>query len=94
MSSAPQSTRQCSSLAQTSPEPQPPKSIPNPHADRAMSVWKEFVEPNNQYAAEFGKKGELPLPPGKKLAIITCMDARIKYVAPYADAPVPTHIPV
>ncbi|KAK7694297.1 hypothetical protein QCA50_001479 [Cerrena zonata] len=81
MSSTPQITRQSSSLAQTSPDPLPPKSIPDPHADSPMSVWKEFIEPNKQYAADFGSKGELPLPPGKKLTIVTCMDARINVYA-------------
>lgn len=74
----PQSTRQNSTIAQTSPDPQPPQSKHSPHADLPMVAWKEFIKPNEQYAADFGSKGELPLPPGKKLAIVTCMDARIK----------------
>lgn len=32
---------------------------------------------NRAYAAQFGKKGDLPLPPGKKFAVLTCMDARL-----------------
>ncbi|KAL4243170.1 Carbonic anhydrase [Abortiporus biennis] len=46
-----------------------------------MSVYKEFIEPNNAYVANFGDKGKLPLPPAKKLAIVTCMDARINVYA-------------
>lgn len=42
-----------------------------------MSVHKEVIDANNQYAANFGKKGELPLPPARRFAILTCMDARL-----------------
>jgi carbonic anhydrase len=41
-----------------------------------MSVASEFVEANAQYAAGF-TKGDLPLPPGRKVAVLVCMDARI-----------------
>ncbi len=34
-----------------------------------MPAHQEWVENNNQYAATFGEKGELPLAPAKKLAI-------------------------
>lgn len=37
----------------------------------------EVVRANAAYAAQFGKKGDLPLPPGRKFAILTCMDARL-----------------
>ncbi|KAJ6515407.1 carbonic anhydrase [Mycena sanguinolenta] len=37
----------------------------------------EFVQRNEPYVASFGDKGALPMPPGKKLLIITCMDARL-----------------
>lgn len=43
-----------------------------------MSAYKDFAKPNEEYVATFGDKGKLPLPPSKKLLIITCMDARIK----------------
>ncbi|KAF7792492.1 hypothetical protein EIP86_003533 [Pleurotus ostreatoroseus] len=46
-----------------------------------MPAHQEWVENNSQYAATFGEKGELPLHPGKKLAIVTCMDARINVYA-------------
>lgn len=41
-----------------------------------MSVVPEFLAANAQYAATFDK-GQLPVPPGRKVAILTCMDARI-----------------
>jgi carbonic anhydrase len=45
-----------------------------------MSNTDELVANNQKYAERFDK-GELPLPPARKLAIIACMDAR---VSPYA----------
>jgi carbonic anhydrase len=45
-----------------------------------MSHTDELVANNAKYAESFDK-GDLPLPPGRKLAIIACMDAR---VSPYA----------
>src|SRR5262249_61810828 len=35
------------------------------------------LEANKQYASNFGEKGNLPLPPGRHFAILTCMDARL-----------------
>nr|5ZTP_A Chain A, carbonic anhydrase [Glaciozyma antarctica]5ZTP_B Chain B, carbonic anhydrase [Glaciozyma antarctica] len=32
---------------------------------------------NEAYVAAFGDKGSLPLPPGKRVAIVGCMDARL-----------------
>jgi len=46
-----------------------------------MSAHKDFIAPNEEYAANFGQKSTLALPPAKKLAIITCMDARINVYA-------------
>jgi len=37
----------------------------------------EIVAANQRYAAAFGDKGKLALPPARRLAILTCMDARI-----------------
>ncbi len=45
-----------------------------------MSTIDEFVENNARYATDFAK-GDLPIPPAKKVAVITCMDAR---VSPFA----------
>ena len=41
-----------------------------------MSVTDELLANNQSYAAAFDK-GDLPLPPGKKLAVVACMDARL-----------------
>jgi carbonic anhydrase len=45
-----------------------------------MSVTDELLGNNEAYAASFDK-GDLPLPPGKKVAVVACMDARL---SPYA----------
>ena len=41
-----------------------------------MSVTDELIENAERYAAEFDK-GELPLPPARKVAVVACMDARL-----------------
>jgi carbonic anhydrase len=41
-----------------------------------MPVVPEFIAANEQYAADF-HKGDLPLPPARKVAVLVCMDARI-----------------
>lgn len=41
-----------------------------------MAVVPDLLAANRRYAAGF-KKGDLPMPPAKRLAILTCMDARI-----------------
>ncbi len=41
-----------------------------------MSVVQEFLEANQRYASQF-QKGDLPLPPGRKVAVLACMDARL-----------------
>lgn len=40
-------------------------------------VHKEVLAANENYSANFGGKGNLPLPPGRRFAILTCMDARL-----------------
>jgi carbonic anhydrase len=42
-----------------------------------MPIIDEIVSANGEYAKSFGEKGALPLPPGRKFAILTCMDARL-----------------
>lgn len=43
-----------------------------------MSKLKEEVlAANADYSANFGEKGNLPMPPGRHFAILTCMDARL-----------------
>lgn len=41
-----------------------------------MSVIDELVSANTEYARRFDR-GHLPLPPKRRLAVVTCMDARI-----------------
>ena len=41
-----------------------------------MSVTDELLENSKRYADEFDK-GDLPLPPAKKVAVVACMDARL-----------------
>jgi carbonic anhydrase len=42
-----------------------------------MSVHHEVLQANEQYAATFGDKADLALPPARGFAILTCMDARL-----------------
>jgi carbonic anhydrase len=35
-----------------------------------------FVKANETYVSQFNK-GDLPMPPARKVTIVTCMDARI-----------------
>ena len=41
-----------------------------------MSVTDELVRNAERYAATFAK-GDLPMPPGKQVVVIACMDARL-----------------
>ena len=41
-----------------------------------MTVTDELLTNNNRYADSFDK-GDLPLPPGKGVAVVACMDARL-----------------
>lgn len=42
-----------------------------------MGERTAILEANTGYASSFGEKGSLPLPPARKLALLTCMDARL-----------------
>ncbi|MGB7983460.1 MAG: carbonic anhydrase, partial [Candidatus Nanopelagicales bacterium] len=42
-----------------------------------MSVLDEILAANEAYAATFGNKSELALPPARGFAVLTCMDARL-----------------
>ena len=42
-----------------------------------MSAVNDFLEANQSYVESFAK-GDKPLPPAKKVAVIACMDARIE----------------
>ncbi|KAH7915140.1 carbonic anhydrase [Hygrophoropsis aurantiaca] len=37
----------------------------------------DFTSANGQYAATFGDRANLGIPPSKKLIVVTCMDARL-----------------
>jgi carbonic anhydrase len=40
-------------------------------------VHAEVLQANENYAESFGEKADLTLPPARKFAILTCMDARL-----------------
>jgi carbonic anhydrase len=42
-----------------------------------MSVLPDVLAANAAYANDFGDKGSLALPPARRFAILTCMDARL-----------------
>lgn len=42
-----------------------------------MSVLNEVLTANEAYAANFGARSELALPPARRFAILACMDARM-----------------
>lgn len=41
-----------------------------------MSVTDQLLQNAERYAESFNK-GDLPMPPGKRVAVVTCMDARL-----------------
>jgi carbonic anhydrase len=41
-----------------------------------MAIRNEILGANEQYASGF-TKGDLPMPPGRHFAVVTCMDARL-----------------
>jgi carbonic anhydrase len=41
------------------------------------SVLQEVLAANQRYAADFGDKAKLAMPPARHFAILTCMDARL-----------------
>src|ERR1700732_1299535 len=42
-----------------------------------MPVLPEVLKANETYAASFGAKSQLAMPPARRFAILTCMDARL-----------------
>ena len=40
-------------------------------------ILTDVLESNRKYAASFGEKSKLGLPPARRFAILTCMDARL-----------------
>ena len=45
-----------------------------------MTVTDELLRNNAEFAGSFGN-GDLPMPPGKQLAVVACMDARLNVYA-------------
>ena len=41
------------------------------------TIKQEVLSANDAYASDFGSKGDIPMPPGRRFAILTCMDARL-----------------
>lgn len=41
------------------------------------NVVNEVLAANAEYANNFGDKANIPMPPGRKFSILTCMDARL-----------------
>lgn len=41
-----------------------------------MARFDEFLEANRRYSADFAS-GDLPVPPARGVAVVTCMDARL-----------------
>lgn len=41
-----------------------------------LAVFDEFLEANRRYAEDFDS-GDLPTPPARQVAVVTCMDARL-----------------
>ncbi|HJQ12424.1 MAG TPA: carbonic anhydrase [Gemmatimonadaceae bacterium] len=41
------------------------------------NVLNEVLSANAEYSRSFGSKGELAMPPARRFAILTCMDARL-----------------
>src|ERR1700758_780606 len=44
---------------------------------RSATALDQVVAANRDYAKNFGDKGKLALPPSRRFAILTCMDARL-----------------
>jgi carbonic anhydrase len=40
-------------------------------------ILNDVLEANQRYASDFGEKGSLALPPARRFAVLTCMDARL-----------------
>src|ERR1700680_3618752 len=41
------------------------------------NVLQEVLAANQRYAADFGNKAKIAMPPARRFAILTCMDARL-----------------
>jgi carbonic anhydrase len=47
------------------------------HQESGSAIRQEVLDANAAYAAQFGDKKDLALPPARGFAILTCMDARL-----------------
>jgi carbonic anhydrase len=45
--------------------------------ESAVSNTDQLLANNESYVQSFGDKADLPLPPGRKTAVVACMDARL-----------------
>ena len=43
----------------------------------STSIREEVLAANDEYAGRFGDKGNLQMPPARRFAVLTCMDARL-----------------
>jgi carbonic anhydrase len=41
------------------------------------NILSEVLDANAKYASTFGEKGKLAMPPARRFAVLTCMDARL-----------------
>jgi carbonic anhydrase len=48
-----------------------------PKENKMSKIVDEVKSANADYVTTFGDKGDLPMPPGRQFAILTCMDARL-----------------
>lgn len=57
-------------------------------------VFKEVLAANAKYAVDFAKtaQGKLALPPARKFAVLTCMDARLDPAASLGLATGDAHV--
>jgi carbonic anhydrase len=46
-------------------------------SNEKSNVVNEVLTANSEYVNSFGEKANLPMPPGRKFSILTCMDARL-----------------
>lgn len=44
---------------------------------KKSNVVNDVLTANSKYASSFDEKANLPMPPGRKFSILTCMDARL-----------------
>jgi carbonic anhydrase len=51
--------------------------LSNQKEQTVSKIHSEVLEANAKYSANFGEKSKLALPPARRFAILTCMDARL-----------------